>query len=212
MTPRFIAFPFIALLCACGQQQAANTTGQPADSAAIQSSSSDRTVSPSQLIVPGHSVGHTYLNESTAAVEKRLGLADEGDAAMGKSLYTWYNRHDTTGFQTSIYSETKMGVDDTSRVKQIRITSPWFMTSEGLGVNASLKNIIAAGYLVTKAASFVEHTHKVDLYDTDKGIAFEIGAENELCSGIIIHEVSRPVSATYLPFHPGAQKNCLSLK
>lgn len=206
MTPRFIAFPFIALLCACGQQRAANTTGQPADATTIQSSDSGNTVSPSQLIIPGRSVGHTFLNESTAAVEKKLGLADDGDAAMGKSLYTWYNRHDTSGFQTSIYSETKMGVDDTSRVKLIRITSPWFMTGERLGAGASLKSI-TAHYLVTKVASFAEHNRKVDIYDTDKGIAFEIGADNELCSGIIIHEASRPVGPTYLPFYATVQKN-----
>jgi hypothetical protein len=152
-----------------------------------------------QLIVPGKSAGQTTLNENTANLIKRMGKPDDGDAAMGKSLSTWYAGHDTSGYQTQVFSSRNMGNEEISRVKQIRVTSPWFKTAHGMHVGTPLKRIYS-DFKLTKVATYTDESGTYGIYDDEgAGIAFETDDKDQ-CSGIIIHEPKTKLGA-YLPFH-----------
>ena len=99
----------------------------------------DKPVPLSQLVVPGISVGQTAINEASENVHKRLGKPDGGDAAMGKSVSIWYANHDTSSYLTQMFFTRNMGNDETSRVKQIRVTSPWFKLNNNLFAGSPLK-------------------------------------------------------------------------
>ncbi|MEX8548580.1 MAG: hypothetical protein V5804_13335 [Mucilaginibacter sp.] len=160
-----------------------------------------KTVPIAQLIVPGKSIGQTKLQEDAVLVYKRLGRPDAGDAAMGKSLATWYAGHRSLGYQTQVFFSRYMGgMDDiTSRVKQIRVTSPYFKTAEGIGPGSTLKQINAF-FKVRKTAAFTENKQRYFVYDTFKGIAFESNAGGK-CTGVIIYLLGGRGGFTYLPFH-----------
>ena len=66
-----------------------NDPPKPANTAFI----AQKPVSVAQLVVPGKSIGQTKLKEDAVLVYKKLGRPDAGDAAMGKSLATWYAGH-----------------------------------------------------------------------------------------------------------------------
>jgi hypothetical protein len=154
-----------------------------------------------QVIVPGISIGQTTLNESAENIIKRIGKPDASDAAMGKSLSTWYAKHNTAGYQTQLFFSRQMGVDETSRVKQIRITSPWFKTAGALHVGTPFKNLFA-NFKLSKVATYREKGTTYAVYDDENaGIAFETD-DKDLCSGIIVHEPKTTVTANYAAFHP----------
>ncbi len=160
-----------------------------------------KSVTEAQLIIPGKSIGKISLKEDAAEVYKLLGKPDSGDAAMGKSLSTWYANHDPKGYQTQIFCSRNMGnLDETiSRVIQIRVTSPYFKTANGIGVGSTLKQINAV-FKVIKTASYPNKKPPYAIYDDKKGIAFEISAEGK-CVGIIIHLLNNYSRTTYFPFH-----------
>src|SRR5690606_24488432 len=85
-------------------------------------------------IIPGKRLGTIILNENATPVLDSLGKADSGDAAMGKTVSTWHENSDNF---LSIYTTTKMGVEDFSRIKAIRSLSPDFKTEQDLGVNST---------------------------------------------------------------------------
>ncbi|TSD64860.1 hypothetical protein FFF34_013250 [Inquilinus sp. KBS0705] len=154
-----------------------------------------------QLIVPGKSVGQTTINEAAESVHKKLGNADDGDAAMGKSMSIWYANHDTVGYKTQIYFSRNMGNDETSRVKQIRVTSPWFKVSDAIHAGAPLKNA-AQAFKLTPSGTFTEKGNTYTIYDdTTSGIAFEAN-NHDICTGIVVYEPGKAAGATYLPFYP----------
>ncbi len=160
-----------------------------------------KTVPTAQLIVPGKSIGQTRLNENAGLVFKRLGKPDDGDAAMGKSLATWYASHNPSGYQTQVFCSRYMGGDENvSRVKQIRVTSPYFKTANGIGAGSTLKQINAS-FKVRKTLAYIENKQSFFVYDTNKGIAFEIAA-NGKCVGVIVCLPGDQGGFTYLPFHP----------
>ncbi len=167
---------------------------------AIATTAPEGAVAGEHLIVPGASVGQTKINENADAVNKRMGKADDGDSAMGKSLSTWYAGHDTSGYQTQIFFSRNMGNDETSRVKQIRITSPEFQTAHGIHVGSPLKSLFA-GFRLSKVATYTYNGATYGIYDDKKaGIAFEI-SDKDICTGIIVHEPETKVAGTYAPFH-----------
>lgn len=152
-----------------------------------------------KLITPGKSIGQTALNDNGADVTQRLGRPDAGDAAMGKSLSVWYANHDSTGYQTMIYASRQMGTDDeTSRVKQIRITSPWFVTKDSVRVGSTLEQI-GDLYKTQKTAWFKKDAKKFDIYQAD-GIAFEIDNQQR-CTAIMVFTPDVKPGVTYLPFY-----------
>ena len=160
-----------------------------------------------QLIIPGESMGLTSINENADMVCKVLGKPDKGDAAMGKSLYTWYSKpvitaKDTIINETNIFFIRNMGaVDEASRVDHIRVTSPFFMTREKIKVGSGIDDI-KKQFTVNKIASYVSDKKKqtIIVYDDQStGIAFEIDAMG-ICTGITVHKSHKRAFETYIPF------------
>jgi hypothetical protein len=159
-----------------------------------------KTVSAAQLIVPGKSIGQTSLQEDAKLVLQKLGKPDDGDSAMGKSLFTWYANHYPFGYETQVFCSHPMGGNESvSRVKQIRVTSPYFKTANGIGAGATLKQINAS-FKLTKTATFKEDKHWFAVYNSDKGIAFETNAAGK-CVGVIVYPAGNLGDFNYLPFH-----------
>jgi len=157
-------------------------------------------VAADKLIVAGKAVGQTALGEDAANVFKRLGKPDAGDAAMGKALSIWYAGHDTTGYQTMIYTARQMGTqNDVARVKQIRVTSPWFMTAEGIHSGSTLQQISKV-YDIKKSATFTLKKEVYTIYRSAKGIAFEVDPQ-EVCKGIVVFDTASQPGQIYLPFY-----------
>jgi hypothetical protein len=161
----------------------------------------NRPVPQAQLIVPGTSIGQTTINESGESVHKRLGTPDGGDAAMGKSVSIWYANHDTTGYVTQMYFSRGQGNDEIKRVKQIRVTSPFFKINNEVHAGVPLKNVLLL-YKLKKVALFTDKGDSRSLYDDVKGgIAFDVD-DKEIITGITVHEPGREAASTYLPFFP----------
>lgn len=164
-------------------------------------------VAENRLIIPGKSIGHTAINDKADSIFKKLGKADVGDAAMGKSIQTWYSKleTDTTKYSTTIFFTTNMGgPDEASRAKQIRVTSPFFMTAERIAVNSVLDSVSHYFPLAIKTAVYKDAAkNPVYIYDDKKaGIAFEINDQNK-CLGITIHPENEKAFQTYLSFFDG---------
>jgi len=173
----------------------ADTTKQESDTI-----TANKPVPADKLIVAGTAIGQTKLGEDAENALKRMGKPDGGDAAMGKALSIWYAGHDTTGYQTMIYTARQMGTqDDVARVKQIRITSPWFVTAEGIHNGSTLQQISKV-YDVKKSATFTLKQEAYAIYRSAEGIAFEIDPQ-EVCKGIIVFDTSSQPGQIYLPFY-----------
>ncbi|MES2274459.1 MAG: hypothetical protein V4592_00435 [Bacteroidota bacterium] len=169
---------WIALVCfgvACGHTS--STTVQENRPNDIKG---DEPIAPKLLIVPGAGIGYIKLNENADSVVKAMGKPDKQDAAMGAMLMTWYNSHDTTRYQTTIYAHHNFGAKDeaVSHVKMIRITSPLYQTSKWAHVGFPLDSL---------QKLYHPNKNSRSVYDDVKaGIAFELGASNR-CSAIIVH-------------------------
>jgi hypothetical protein len=136
-----------------------------------------------------------------------LGSPDGEDAAMGKAIYTWYAFHNPEKGKIVVYGERRMGMsntEDTMRVKQIRVTSSWFSTADSIKAGVPLKTIQKV-FSLKKEAIFTEKGKKYTLYHTAQGISFEVN-ENNVCTGIVIHDSSNDPLSTYLPFYPDVKK------
>jgi hypothetical protein len=96
--------------------------------------------------------------------------------------------------------------DETSRAKQIRITSPWFKTMDYMGMGMHLQTIESKKeFGLKKSAQYTDGDKQFFIYDdADAGIAFEINDKN-VCTGIIVHEPGKDVNASYIAFHPNTQ-------
>lgn len=192
---------FYGLFAACNQPQSKSTqTKKVADTVfSTIISAEEKLVSDAALIVPGKSIGKISLKENAEEVYKTLGKPDSGDAAMGKSLSTWYANHNPKGYQTQIFCSRNMGSPDetTNRVKQIRVTSPFFKTKEGIGTGAVLAQI-QAKFKVIKTASFKNKKPPYTIFDNRKGIAFEVSGGK--CTAVIIYLPGDRGGITYLSF------------
>ena len=161
----------------------------------------DKPVPLKLLIVPGVSLGQTTINEASENIYKRLGKPDAGDAAMGRSIAIWYANHDTTGYVIQMYFSRGMGNDETSRVKQARINSPAFKINNKVHVGVPFTHAEAL-YKLKKMGTLEERGNGRILYDDNKaGIAFETDDQN-MITGITVHEPGHDMTTTYLPFFP----------
>jgi hypothetical protein len=152
------------------------------------------------LIIPGESIGQTSINEDAATMVKRLGKPDAGDAAMGKALSIWYAGHDTTAHQTAIFSSRQMGTaDEASRIKQIRVTSPEFVTKNGIHVGSDLKQI-GQYFELKKVAHYAKGETNYDISESKEGIAFETDPSGK-CVAIMVYPKGERQIDTYLPFY-----------
>jgi len=163
-------------------------------------------VSGAELIVPGKSIGLTSIGERADSVHAKLGRPDEGDAAMGKAISTWYSKGDKT-HSTTIFFTTNFGdKDEASRARQVRITSPYFKTKEGLSVGSPMDDISKVYPVLKKTGRYPSPKDAsqmvVVMDEPDKGIAFEIDPSYK-CVGIVIHRPEDKPFETYLGFIKG---------
>lgn len=193
-TTSFLVVAAVGMLySACGptgQQQSQTTTADTATVAATEQLMDEA------LIVPGESVGPIRLNEADSTVLDNLGEPDYSDAAMGKAVLAWYMTGDSPAYPISIFTARDMGNDETARIKQVRITSPYYTTSEGLCASSSLAQI-AAQYNTEQVETYAKNGEQYAVLDTKQGIAFEVNP-NDSCVAIIVYEPVGGVNS-YLP-------------
>ncbi len=163
-----------------------------------------------QLIVPGERIGKVKLNEDVSSLEV-LGPPDMSDAAMGKAWLTWKGKRDEHNNATvlNVYTAYKDNTLTVKTVQQIRTTSSNFFTQDSIHVYSSLQAIEQKFPSLKKAASYNEDGRKMMIYDaTENGIAFEIASANQqqICTGIIVHEKNQSVTDIYIMLHPGMKK------
>ena len=172
---------------------------KPALGATISSAAND-------TIVPGKSIGHILLNEKMDEVIKVLGQPDSADAAMGKSMSKWFSKPSKKGADTVIHSIIVFattnfgGKDEASRVRHIRITSPFFKTAEQVGCGSTIAFIKMQYPEIKKpGASYTDRSgNTVMIYDDVKeGIAYEIDGSTR-CIGITVHGRGQKARETYL--------------
>lgn len=174
-------------------QSAVTDTGRNAISTAV---------TMERLIVAGKQIGLTSMNENANAVAEKLGPANDGDAAMGKSIGIWYAKNDRSHY-TKIFFTTNFGdSDEAKRVNHIRINSPYFSTAEHLSVGSSLHDIkqYYPAIKINGTYSSDDKRSKITVYDDqEKGIAFETDLENN-CVAISVHRPGEKAFQTYLAF------------
>lgn len=182
------------ILTTCGRQSDTSRHTQIDDTTATQ-----HMVTPDSLaIIPGKSVGTFKLGDSDSLVQQQLGQPDYGDAGMGKAVLLWYTDA-TTKYPLSIFTSRDMGNDETARIQQIRVTSPTFKTSQSLGVGSTLAEI-SNQYQVTPVETYEKNGETYSVYESDAGIAFELGPDDR-CVAIVIHAADADIP-TYLPLRP----------
>ena len=152
-------------------------------------------------IIPGKRLGTIILNENATSVLDSLGKADSADAAMGKAISTWYENSEN---QLSIYTTTKMGVEDFSRIMAIRSLSSSYKTDQNLGVNSNLPEI-KKYFRLNKIGVFPFNGKSYTLYSSEQGISFEMG-EDQKCYGIVLTEKGTSPDQLYLTFYPDLTK------
>ena len=141
-------------------------------------------VPPSQLIVPGESLGHIRIGAPVATLA-RLGPAGAGDAAMMKSWTTWLGK---SGARLDVFTSIVPGRQSEKHVLEIRATSPYFRTDAGLHPGSS-ERAWRKGYPQAKdlqqyrPPSGGPPIHIFD--DARRGIAFEV--QKGRCVAVTIH-------------------------
>lgn len=190
--------------CSSGEQQANASANMDT---VVKTTASDTTkdkaiedhVDTDQLIVPGERIGHLTIGMDAKQATDLLKQPDDGDAAMGKSVMTWYAKHKKGGYQTSVYCSHNMGGEDEniSYIKKILVTSPWFKTAEGIGVGANLASMRSAFNLKQTQTTVINERPIIVYSDLAKGISFETDTAQDICVGIIVHAKGEDAS-TYL--------------
>jgi hypothetical protein len=150
------------------------------------------------LLVPGVAVGKMQVNENAAQAFKVLGVADGGDAAMGKSVAIWYNNHDSTANSVAIYTVRDTGDAPIALIKQVRVTSPIFKTKEGIHPGSTLAEIKSA-FKVSPTETYKDEGQTYKIYSSNKGIAFEMDSKDK-CVAVVVFESGKPLPGTYLKF------------
>lgn len=159
-------------------------------------------------LVPGESIGKIKLGTNAAGLEQILGKPDASNAAMGKAWLTWKGKRDehNNATELNVYTTYKDSTMQEKTVQQIRTTSSSFSTADGLHVYASLEEIRAKFPGIKKRAHYSEGGRNFVIYDEEKsGIAFEIAEANnqQICTGIIVHQKGKDVTEIYISLHPG---------
>lgn len=152
------------------------------------------------LLVPGKAAGTIVLGSNAADVVEALGKPDRGDAAMGKSVSTWFANHDASSYAFSIFSSRDMGNSDNAFIKQIRVTAPGFRTAGGVGTQSSLEEI-KSKFKVQEEKGYKLKQEEVHVYADTSGIAFEVDGKGT-CIGIVIYPAGSLHPDTYARFIP----------
>ena len=155
-------------------------------------------ISTEQLISPGQSIGQIKLEGNLSDAIKLLGKPDSSDAAMGSELATWYAKHDTAGYHTSIFAQRNMGGgdEDIAHIKKILVTSPWFKTADYISTGNTVEDI-RKYYTLKEENSHTYKGQKITIYtDIAKGISFKVDDQGK-CVGILVYQPNSAVD-TYL--------------
>ncbi|RYY69801.1 MAG: hypothetical protein EOO13_08455 [Chitinophagaceae bacterium] len=209
---KLIALAFLLSFFACNQtsqKEAApnsdslsvTTASSKRDSINVSDSAAGATVVQNRLIVPGKSIGLTKIGQLGEETAKQLGKPDEGDAAMGKSLSTWYSKNNPA-YKTQVFSVLKPGDKEIMpSVKTIRVNNPFFETNTHLKAGSSLKEILSQFPALLIVGTYTAANEKtIRLYDdSEGGIGFEID-EQDLCVGVCVHPSGDKAFMQYLPF------------
>jgi hypothetical protein len=218
----FISVSLLAFTC-CQQQPRTTTTSdttatpnqpsasQPATDTVVAKTSA---IPPDKLVRAGKGIGKISLGSNAEEVGKLLGKPDFSDAAMGKAWLTWYskkrdehnNRNELNIFTT--YADSTMR---TKVVKQIRVTSSFYLTADSLQVYNDLASIRQIYPDLVFEGKYKEQQggREILLYDAiDQGIAFEVAEANkqQICISMIVHEPGRKVTEIYITLHPDLKK------
>lgn len=156
-----------------------------------------------RVLVPGKSIGEISLNQKAEEVYKIIRSPDSTDAAMGKAFAFWKSADGKN--LTTIYSVSNRSAEEGPKVKQIRITSEYYSTKNGIRTGSSLKEIRRQFPDISKTAVYSNRKGvPVYIYDSvDSGISFDI--EDEKAIAITIHEPGVKSTVTYMALHPGIQ-------
>ena len=157
-------------------------------------------------LVPGKSVGQISLGENLDSVYQKQDQSDSGDGALGHFWDNWYSCSSSP--QTvkrevlEIYSVRTVSGAQTV-VEQIRVTSPWFSTTNGITTRSFLVQIQRA-FPQARAMAFYHSAalhSRVTVYDEIKqGIAFEISSDGR-CLAITIHRQGNQVAHSFVARH-----------
>ena len=160
------------------------------------------------LIVPGKSIGQISLGDSLQKVNRLLGNADAGDAAMGKAWAIWYAKDPTTT-QTSefcVFSSYRDSSMSDKDVKEIRATSILYKTQDGFRVNRSFQDTKAKYSGLKEISKYLnEKQDTITIYDdASSGIGFEFVKGKS--TAISIHKPNEPIQSDYLSPNPKWKK------
>ena len=187
----------VAFMTACSNEQSDSSVAQDSTTVIAANPKVDSVaVDRALLLIPGVSAGKVAIGQDAEEVYTLLGKADAGDAAMQKSVAIWYKDHDPKSFATSIYTVRDTGDNPAARIQQIRVSSPSFSTKDSIGVSSKLE-AIQKKYEVTKLTDVNTDGSMLEIYDSLKGIAFEI--KDGICKAIIIHKANENLKTTSLP-------------
>lgn len=163
-----------------------------------------------RLIVQGKRIGKAELGMTADAVGQVFGQPDESDAAMGKAWLTWFGKKPddhNNRTELNMYTAYKDSNMNEKVVKQIRTTSSWFVTDDGIHVYSSWSDIRKLYRYAFRVGSYrQEDGRTITIYDDRKtGIAFEVAAvgKQNICVGIIIHPWGESVQDIYITRQPG---------
>jgi hypothetical protein len=144
----------------------------------------------SNLIVAGQSIGQTHLGRYGAADLAKLPNADADDSGMGRYRSVWLSKeHGGRTDTLYIYSVANDPRDIQPRngvsIWLIRVTSPWYRTSDGISTGSTLPRILH-GFPGARPTD-----QSQTLYDDAKhGIAFEFAGRataGSACIAIMVH-------------------------
>ncbi len=192
----FLAFS-ILLVTSCSQSNKKHMGGSRDTGTTMTLS---KVTNSDSLLVPGKAAGTIVLGSNAADVIKALGKPDAGDAAMGKSVSTWFANHDSGSYASSIFSSRDMGNSDIAVIKQIRVTAPGFKTAGGVGTQSSLEEI-RSNFKVQDEKGYILKQEEVHVYADTSGIAFEVDGKGT-CIGIVIYPSGSLHPDTYARFIP----------
>ncbi len=198
---KYFLFASALLFAACNSDKRGNTTK---DSVQAVAEGPGKILDENYLIVPGKSVGQISVGDSLQKVQRLLGNADAGDAAMGKAWAIWYAKDPTTT-QTSEYCVFSSYRDSSMRdknVKEIRATSILYKTQDGFGLSRTLDDTKAKYSGLTQTAKYLnEMQDTVTIYDdAPNGIGFEFVKGKS--TAFSVHKPNQPIQDDYLSPNP----------
>jgi hypothetical protein len=150
-----------------------------------------------RLIIPGKSIGLTYLDQKQDDVMKQLGSPASGDASMGgHSEAIWYSKPVIHGTDTVInetdvffYTNNFGEPNQVVLVDHIKITSGYFLTAQHVGTGSSLDTIqkYFPGIKKTGTDTLPKTKKQVVTYDDEHaGIGFDV--EDGKCVAISVYK------------------------